>query len=79
MDKIDAKMIVAYARCGMRLRTAANMVFYNKGTLTYRFDRIRRETGLDPRNFFDLVELYDIATNVLGDDLEQTPVKEVIS
>lgn len=79
MDKIDAKMIVAFARCGMRLRTAADMVFYNKGTLVYRFDRIKRETGLDPRNFFDLVELYDIAVNVLGDELDPPPRGEVIS
>lgn len=79
MDKIDAKMIVAFARCGMKIKTAADMVFYNKGTLIYRFNRIRRETGLDPRNFFDLVELYNIAANVLGDDLKPPPVKEVIS
>jgi carbohydrate diacid regulator len=68
MDKIDAKMIVAFARCNMKIKVAANTIFYNKNSLTYHFNRVRRETGLNPRNFFDLVELYEIARGILTDD-----------
>lgn len=71
MDKIDAKMIVAFAQCNMKIKVAASKIFYNKGTLAYRFNRIKQNTGLDPRNFFDLVELYDMATNVLGDEIDE--------
>lgn len=34
-------------------------------TVTYHLDKVKRQTGLDPRRFYDLIELVKIAQEVL--------------
>lgn len=68
MDKLDAKIIVAFARSNMNISGTAQKMGYHRNTFTYMLDRIRNVTALDPRNFFDLGELYEIARGVLTDD-----------
>lgn len=70
MDRTEAKMIIAYAQSNMKTADAALKVYYSWNTVDRCFKRIKEKTGLDPRNFFDLIELYSIARNVLGDDFE---------
>jgi sugar diacid utilization regulator len=71
MDKLDAKMIVIYARSNMNSREVCRKLHYGNSTVWYHFDRIRKITGLDPRNFFNLHELYSIACNILGDEADE--------
>ena len=33
--------------------------------MTYHLDKVKRQTGLDPQRFYDLVELVKIAQDVL--------------
>jgi sugar diacid utilization regulator len=68
MNETDAKIVVAYARCNMRATKTAETLHYHRQTILQHFDKIRYNTGLDPRNFFDLGELYEIAVGILGDD-----------
>lgn len=68
MDKLDAKIIVAYVRSNMKICEAARRLKYHRNTFTHMLDRIRKVTDLDPRNFFDLGELYEIARGILTDD-----------
>lgn len=68
MDKLDAKIIVAYVRANMNICEAARKVKYHRNTFTHMLDRIRKVTELNPRNFFDLHELYEIARGILTDD-----------
>lgn len=68
MNKIDAKVIVAFAQCSMNITDAAPKAKYSRNGFLYRLDRIKRVTGLDPRNFFDLGELYEIACSILTVD-----------
>lgn len=68
MDKLDAKIIVAFVRSNMNICEAARMTYYHRNTFTYQLNRIRKITGLNPRNFFDLHELHDIACRILTID-----------
>ena len=68
MNETQAKIIVAYARNGMRVTKTAAALYYDRRVIYLNFKKIRENTGLNPRNFFDLVELYTIAVGILGDD-----------
>lgn len=71
MDKIKARIIVAYARCSMNITNAASKANYSRNGFLWHLDKIKSITGLDPRNFFDLHELYSIACNILGDEANE--------
>lgn len=70
MSKTDAQIVVALARCNMNMLEASKKCFYHRNTIVNRIERIKEITGLDPRNFFDLGELYTIAIEILGDESE---------
>ena len=44
--------------CNLSVNRAANKLFVHRNTLTYRLDRVKSLTGLDPRNFYDAMYLY---------------------
>lgn len=52
MGEIDAKIVHALAQCNMNLTVAAQKLHYHRNTLEYHVAQIRKNTGLDPRNFF---------------------------
>lgn len=68
MDKIDAGIIVTYARCNMVQSVTARKLYRSETNIGLHLDKVKRLTGLDPRNFFDLHELYEIARGILTDD-----------
>ena len=53
----DKTIILALADCGMKYKPAARAINLHYNTVAYRMDIIYLETGLDPRNFYDLHEL----------------------
>ena len=70
MDETSAKIVHALAQCNMNINAAAQKLHYHRNTIEYHITQLRKTTGLDPRNFFDLGELYTIAIDVLGDEYE---------
>lgn len=42
----------------------------HRNTVLYHLDKVKRQTGLDPRRFYDLVELVKIAQEVLESETE---------
>ena len=68
MNETQAKIIVVYARNSMRVTKTAEALYYDRQVIYHNFKKIRENTGLDPRNFFDLGELYTIAVEILGDE-----------
>lgn len=50
-------ILIAYANASMRTNRAAKEVFMSPSGFQYRLDKIKEETGLDPRAFWDLVQL----------------------
>ena len=54
-------IINAYAFNNMTLDGAANELGCHRNTIFYHLSVINKKTGLDPRDFFDLHELFVIA------------------
>lgn len=66
MNEKDCQVILAFAENNMKLQATANALGRNYDTVAWRIARINAITGLDPRNFYDLIKLVDMANNRLG-------------
>lgn len=49
----------------MNIGEVSRQLFMHRNTVTYHLDKVKRQTGLDPRRFYDLVELVKMAQEVL--------------
>lgn len=65
MNKEDAHIVVAMANHNMNVTDVARAIFAHRNTVLYHLNKVKRQTGLDPRRFYDLVELMNIAQEVL--------------
>ena len=57
MENRDKKLLKAYAENDMSMSKTGGVVYLHYNSIRYRFEKIRRETGLEPRRFYDLVGL----------------------
>lgn len=57
MDRTDRLILEAFAAHDMNATCAANALYMHRNSLLYRLNVIHRETGLNPRKFYDLVKL----------------------
>lgn len=57
MDNRDVRIILELANHSMNISEAAKVVYLHRNTIVYRIKRIKRITGLDPTNFYDLCKL----------------------
>lgn len=70
MEPIDNKtlklgemvIVKELASCNMNVTKAGFNLGYHYSTITYHLDRIEARTGLNPRNFYDLIELLKCET-----------------
>ena len=53
----EMDVIRDYAANDMNMATTAKKFFISRTGLNYQFNKIEWKTGLDPRKFYDLVEL----------------------
>lgn len=60
MTKTDARIIVAMADCDMIPAEVARRKYMHRNTVIYHLDKVKRETGLDAQNFYDLIKLLEI-------------------
>lgn len=65
MNKEDAHIVVAMANHNMNATDVARAIFVHRNTVLYHLDKVKRQTGLDPRRFYDLVKLVKMAQEVL--------------
>lgn len=65
MNKEDAHIVIAMANHNMNVTDVARAIFAHRNTVLYHLDKVKRQTGLDPRRFYDLVELVKMAQEVL--------------
>lgn len=63
-----ATVILEYARQNMTTTQAAKELYYSYNGLRYCLKKIKETTGLNPHNFFDLVELVKMAQEVLENE-----------
>lgn len=61
----DCFYVIAMANHNMNVTDVARAIFAHRNTVLYHLDKVKRQTGLDPRRFYDLVELVKMAQEVL--------------
>lgn len=57
MTNEDKALIRAYAANDMDMCKTGKQVYMHYNSIRYRFGVIKRETGLEPRHFYDLIAL----------------------
>lgn len=65
MTKAEANVIIALANNKLSSRSAARSLNYHHNTIYYHCCKIRKATGLDPRDFYDMQKLLPVAEEVL--------------
>ena len=63
----SARIILAYADANMSATRAAKIAYHHRGTIINHLAYVKTETGLDGRNFHDLVKLVAMAKEALAD------------
>ena len=53
----DELFLRYYAKHNMKGTATGNALFMHRNTVEYHLIKIKERTGLDPKNFFDLVAL----------------------
>ena len=57
----QAQVILALAECDMSSSQAAHVLHHHQNAVYYHIQKIRERTGLDPKCFYDLCKLVDMA------------------
>ena len=54
LSRVDVEILRAYADNRMNVRRAADETRYDRKTVMYHLNRVHINTGLDPKDFWDL-------------------------
>lgn len=65
MNKEDAHIVITMANHNMNVTDVARAIFTHRNTVLYHLNKVKQQTELDPRRFYDLVELVKMAQEVL--------------
>lgn len=57
MTLTQAEVVVQLAKCNMNITKTSQAMFMHRNNITYHIRQIRRDTGLNPLNFYQLCEL----------------------
>ena len=60
MDDIEKTVILEMAKCDMNCNHAAEHMYRSRSGVQYYIKKIKSETGLDCRRFYDLIKLMDM-------------------
>lgn len=60
LDDVDIKIIELMADYDLSISKVANMLHFNGSSVRCRVQKIHRITGLDPKCFYDLINLISI-------------------
>lgn len=60
----EIKIIIALAQNNMKVKVAARSIPASYQYIRYNLTKLKRRTGLDPRNFFDLMKLWQIVEEI---------------
>ena len=64
MTQLDMEILVSFAKNGMVKARVAQQLFMHYNTVEYHLQKVKNETGLDPRNLFHLAELLGVTIAV---------------
>lgn len=65
MTKNQTTIIMAFVEHNMRITETARALYYHRNTVIYHMDKVKHDTGLDPRIFPELLELIPMAREVV--------------
>lgn len=68
LTALDIEVILAFVDCNMKAASAAKQIYVHRNTVEYRLAKIRKETGLNPKVFRDLVKLLAMVEDRLAGD-----------
>lgn len=57
----QARIVLAMAESDMRYSKVGAVLHYHRNTIDYHITKIWEKTGLDPKKFYDLCKLVEIA------------------
>ena len=57
MDELDVSIVLALAENRMNASEVARQLFMHRNTVVYHIEKVKRTTGLDPLDFYDLHKL----------------------
>ena len=67
MSEQAAKIVLLMAQHNLRAYRVAKAMPCHVNAVQYWIDKIKRETGLDPKDFYDMMKLLPMAEEVLGE------------
>ena len=67
MTRRRCEVVLALADCNMSANAAGSMLYMDHSCVEYHIKLIKKITGLDPKNFYDLAELVCMVKEVYGD------------
>ena len=59
LKRLERVIVVAYADNNMNIAETAKALNYHRNSIAYHLDQIHKRTGINPKNFYDLVRLID--------------------
>lgn len=60
MTEMDKEVILTLAEKNMNLSESARSMFTHRNTVVYHVSRVKKITGLNPMNFYDLCKLVQL-------------------
>lgn len=57
MTDLDVEIILALADCDMSVARTGQKLYMHQNTVKYHLAKVKKETGLNPKCFYDLVKL----------------------
>lgn len=63
LDDRKKEIILAMAECNMRECAAARKCYCSRNNVVYHCEQICKKTGLNPKNFYDLIKLVEMVKN----------------
>ena len=60
----EVRIIKALAENNMKVKPAAKAIPASHMYIRYNIEKLKRRTGLDPRNFLDLMKLWQIVEEI---------------
>lgn len=60
MTDVEKEIIVALANNGMKIGRVGRVLYMSYNNIVYHIKKIKKSTGLDPKDFHDLGELFEM-------------------
>ena len=60
LSDADKEIILTLADNNMNISSTAKSLFMHRNTVVYHLGKVKKVTGLDPMNFYDLIKLVSL-------------------